>query len=784
MSTPLSIFAVAVGNLLKLSNGGYTAYTYETIGNGPNDQPLADLTASTPTLYTDCSGWVNYALNTVAPIHQAVEAAARLIPFFNPGMVNADGTMVNVMESLQPWARADVLSYFFDNLATGTNGFTEVANFATLQAGDIIAYATGIYTDPINPNSGTNPTLIATKDTGHTMVVIGAPVAVPQADWGTTAVNGLAANVAQVYAVPVVDSSNLNHFVNITTPVPFTEPQADSRNYAPIVANPPNLPASIPQSSLQVGGLGFGTMWFATDANGDPLQFRFDLADPWFPNNLASVQNGNSAVSIAAGRLTSTIELSGSMLNADNQLVLTAFENAAQTLNGVAYNTQAETLTGTGGLLVEGGGLLQLGAGNSFTGGVSIANATVSLAGADAAGGGIVTFVDDFDSILQLQNAAAVPASTLLGFSAGDSIDLGFDPFTALDHAVWIQAGGAGGTLAIVSGAGTPIAKLSLNGLYSSSQFVVSADHTGNSVVTTTATSPVTVHDDAYIVLQGQALSLAAATGVLANDDNVSSAALVTSTTHGTLQLSANGGFSYTPTAGFTGVDTFSYDGNTNGSADAQALIYVIPVSTGATTTLNLLALNAQQLVAANYDAFFGRAPDAAGFNFWVNQFNTGQGGVATVLANIASSFAVSSEAQALYPFLANPQGATPAQIGAFIDSVYENLFNRLSDSAGVTYWTTQIQQTLASGGFIGSVLVNIMAGAQNSSAGQDITTLTSRIAVGLEYVHDQTLYGSPWSAANDAADATALLQAVTSSPQSVLVGIAQAQNLVLGDLS
>lgn len=784
MSTPLSTFAIAVGNLLKLSNGGYTAYTYETIGQGPDDQPIADLTASTPTLYTDCSGWVNYALNTVAPIHQAVAASARLIPFFNPGMVNADGTMVNVMESQQPWARADVLSYFFDNLAAGTNGFTEVANFATLQAGDIIAYATGIYTDPVNPNSGTNPTLIATNDTGHTMVVIGAPVEVPQADWGTTAANGLAANVAHVYAVPVVDSSNLNHFVNITTPVPFTEPQGDSRNYAPIIANPPNLPASIPQSSLQVGGLGFGTMWFATDANGDPLQFRFDLGDPWFPNNLSTVPNGQSAVSIAAGRLTGTIELAGSMLNADNQLVLTAFENAAQTLSGVAYNTQTETLSGSGGLLVEGGGLLQLGAGNSFTGGVSIADATVSLAGADAAGGGIVTFVDDFDSTLVLQNAAAVPSSTLMGFSAGDKIDLPYDPYTALDHATWLQAGGAGGILSIVSGAGTPIAKLSLNGIYSSSQFIVSADEDGNSVVTTTATSPITVHDDAYIVLQGQSLSIAASTGVLTNDDNVPSATLLGNVAHGTLQLAANGGFSYTATAGFTGVDTFSYDANSDGAADAQVQIYIVPVSSGPTTTLNLLALNAQQLVTATYDAYFGRAPDAGGFNFWVGQFNAGQGSVATVLANVASSFGTSSEAKALYPFLANPQGATPAQISAFIDSVYDNLFNRFSDAGGLAYWTSQVQQTLASGGFVGSVLVDIMAGAQNTAAGQDISTLMNRIAVGLEYVHDQQQYGSPWSAANDAADATALVQNVTSDPQSLLVGIAQAQNLVLGDLS
>jgi len=530
--------------------------------------------------------------------------------------------------------------------------------------------------------------------------------------------------------------------------------------------------------------VGIGTLWFSTDASGTPLQFRFDLGDPWFANTLAGVQNGDAAVLINAGRLTSTIELSGSMLDANGNLIVTAFADAAPVLNGVAYNTQTETVTGTGGLYVQGEGTIQLGAGNSFTGGVSIANAAVSLAGADAAGSGIVTFVDAFDSTLVLQNAAAVPSATLLGLSAGDSIGLPYDPFTPLDHAVWIQAGGAGGTLAIANGAGTPIAKLSLNGIYSSSQFIVNGDADGNTVVTTTATSPITVHDDAYIVLQGQSLSIAAASGVLTNDQNVPSASLVGNVAHGALQLAADGGFSYTPTAGFTGADTFSYDANNDGSADAQVQIYAVPVLTGTTTTLNLLALSTQQLVAATYDAYFGRAPDADGFAFWVGQFNAGQGSVATVLGNIASSFAISSEAEALYPFLADPQDATPAQIGAFIDSVYDNLFNRLSDAGGLAYWTSQVQQTLASGGFVGSVLVDIMAGAQNSTAGQDISTLMNRIAVGLEYVHDQQLYGSPWSAANDAADATALLQSVTSDQQSLLLGIAQAQNLVLGDLS
>lgn len=152
------------------------------------------------------------------------------------------------------------------------------------------------------------------------------------------------------------------------------------------------------------------------------------------------------------------------------------------------------------------------------------------------------------------------------------------------------------------------------------------------------------------------------------------------------------------------------------------------------------------------------------------------------MLGNIANSFSLSSEAKALHPFLAHPQGATPAEIAAFVDSVYNNLFDRPTDSAGLSYWTNQIQQTLASGGLVGSVVVNIMSGAQNSAAGQDVTTLMSRVAVGMEYIHEQQIHGAPWSAANDAANAHALMQSVTSSPQSLLVGVAQAQDLVLGD--
>jgi hypothetical protein len=292
-------------------------------------------------------------------------------------------------------------------------------------------------------------------------------------------------------------------------------------------------------------------------------------------------------------------------------------------------------------------------------------------------------------------------------------------------------------------------------------------------------------HDDAYVILQGKSLTAGAAVGVLSNDETTPpvTASVQTGVTHGQLQLATDGGVSYTPTGTFAGIDSFSYHAaGANGAAgDAQATIYVVPVQVGASTTLNLLALTPEQQIASTYAAFFGRGADAAGLEFWVGEFNQGlpTQGPAALFANIASSFGISAEAKALYPFLVNPFGAGDAQISAFIDSVYNNLFNRQSDAGGLAYWTGQIKQTLQAGKFVGSVLIDIMSGAQDTAEGKDITTLMAKVAVGLAYVHEQEEHHTVWAGAGDVAAATALLDAVTDAPPTILTGIKNAETLI-----
>ncbi|RYD22127.1 MAG: tandem-95 repeat protein, partial [Verrucomicrobiaceae bacterium] len=96
--------------------------------------------------------------------------------------------------------------------------------------------------------------------------------------------------------------------------------------------------------------------------------------------------------------------------------------------------------------------------------------------------------------------------------------------------------------------------------------------------------APVAVNDS-YTTNQGVALVVPAATGVLANDTDTESnpltAAVVVAPTGGSVTLAANGGFTYTPTNGFSGSDSFTYranDGNSNSNI-ATVSITVNPVS-------------------------------------------------------------------------------------------------------------------------------------------------------------------------------------------------------------
>ncbi|WP_395714561.1 Calx-beta domain-containing protein [Reyranella sp.] len=296
-----------------------------------------------------------------------------------------------------------------------------------------------------------------------------------------------------------------------------------------------------------------------------------------------------------------------------------------------------------------------------------------------------------------------------------------------------------------------------------------------------TPVDAVAAHDDAFVVIQGR--SLAAVPSVLANDDRATTATLLAGPNHGTLQLAADGSLGYTPDAGFSGIDSFTYRAGAGAgvaAADAQALVYVVPVQVGA-ATLDLLALGAEQQVAATYAAFFGRGADAAGFAYWIGELDRGlpAQGPAGTLAGIAGAFAVSAEAKALHPFLADASRASDAEIARFLGSVYDSLFDRTPDASGLAYWTGQVQAALQAGQRVGALLVDIVSGARDTTAGNDIATLMGKVAVSLAYVREQDEHDTVWAGASDVAAATGLLHAVSNDPHSVLAGVKDAEMLI-----
>jgi VCBS repeat-containing protein len=92
-----------------------------------------------------------------------------------------------------------------------------------------------------------------------------------------------------------------------------------------------------------------------------------------------------------------------------------------------------------------------------------------------------------------------------------------------------------------------------------------------------------TAQPDQFVTAKNVALNVSPSSGILANDFDADgetlAALLVSSTSHGALSVSANGSFSYTPVANYSGSDFFSYrvtDGKAN-SAVALVSITINP---------------------------------------------------------------------------------------------------------------------------------------------------------------------------------------------------------------
>lgn len=165
------------------------------------------------------------------------------------------------------------------------------------------------------------------------------------------------------------------------------------------------------------------------------------------------------------------------------------------------------------------------------------------------------------------------------------------------------------------------------------------------------------------------------------------------------------------------------------------------------------------------YVGYYDRAPDPAGLNYWIGRSNAGMG-----LLDIAQSFSVQAESLSLYGFLAV---SSAGSADAFLDSVYQNLFNRTIDVEGLNYWKGE----LASGKPVGRTIVDIISGAQ----GADRTIVDNKTSVSQFYV--TRLVDSPGETFR-LSEARLILEGVDARASSIIAAQTLVASLFAEDLT
>ncbi len=176
--------------------------------------------------------------------------------------------------------------------------------------------------------------------------------------------------------------------------------------------------------------------------------------------------------------------------------------------------------------------------------------------------------------------------------------------------------------------------------------------------------------------------------------------------------------------------------------------------------------LTVQDEITELYVATLGRAPDKGGLAYWVNQVDTG----AMTIAQVAASFFEQPETQAKYP--------TGTTNNAFVIAVYMNALDRAPDTAGLQYWTDQLDQGLVTRpDFILAVLQGAYDDPTATPPTFDSSLLTNQ-HIAAEYfagVGNPNALDYPWNGtaaeqANFLANAHAVMVPVTADASTILI--------------
>jgi VCBS repeat-containing protein/parallel beta-helix repeat protein len=212
----------------------------------------------------------------------------------------------------------------------------------------------------------------------------------------------------------------------------------------------------------------------------------------------------------------------------------------------------------------------------------------------------------------------AATGNTALNVTAANGVlandtDAEKDPLTAV-----LVKGPSNGTLTLnADGSFTYTPSTGFRGQDTFTYQAKDLDGTSNTAtvtITVTGQPPVAIND-MYVANANSPLTINAAAGVLANDTDAENdpltAVLVKGPTNGVVTLNPDGSFTYTPTAGFRGTDTFTYqakdvDGTSNMATVTLTVNGQVPVAnndTYAVSANTTLTISAPGVLANDTDA-------------------------------------------------------------------------------------------------------------------------------------------------------------------------------------
>lgn len=221
--------AVAASDLAGAiaTNSSATTYSHQPTPDGTPDVALVN---GQWHALTDCSGFVSFVVDQIAPTQYDVVAALK-----EPG---------------KPWPRAHIYQRFFAGLlgrptVSPSKGWSAVPDLRKAWPGDVLAWCLNDYCTATGevPEPG---------DTGHIMVI------------GRVMPLG-----ADTVAVTVYDSSAVIHY-----------------------GNPPYTCAPNGELCQATGrdGVGIGAIHFKINAQGAPIAFQFNAAGQWHPQPGEQIQ--------------------------------------------------------------------------------------------------------------------------------------------------------------------------------------------------------------------------------------------------------------------------------------------------------------------------------------------------------------------------------------------------------------------------------------------------------------------------------------------------------------